>query len=66
MCIEREETNEEDSDEDEEADEKALQEDAKNDTKKEPTSPTVPNFFSTAISLSNCHQTPTKYECVTK
>lgn len=54
VCIEREESTDDDDD-----DEHAI-ENQKNETEE------VPNFFSTSISLSNCHQTPTKYECVTK
>ncbi|KAL3283362.1 hypothetical protein HHI36_006510, partial [Cryptolaemus montrouzieri] len=55
VCIEREES----TDDENEEEGRELQ---KNDTESEE----VPNFFSTSISLSNCQQTPTKYECVTK
>lgn len=64
VCIEREETNDDDDESsEEENDDKALNEDKKNETKHETQ---IPNFFSTSISLSNCHQTPNKYECITK
>lgn len=51
MCIEREEKTD---DEDDAAESK------KNETEN------IPNLFSTAISLSNCHQSANKYECITK
>lgn len=51
MCIEREEKTD---DEDDAAESK------KNETEN------IPNLFSTAVSLSNCHQTANKYECITK
>ncbi|KAF5281283.1 hypothetical protein FQA39_LY05169 [Lamprigera yunnana] len=51
VCIEREETTDDEDD----------TESQQNDTEVG-----VPNFFSTAISLSNCQETNSKYECVTK
>lgn len=59
VCIEREETTDDEDDSSEETEDNS--EEKKNETEK-----IVPNFFQTSISLSNCHQTPTKYECVTK
>ncbi|KAK9869588.1 hypothetical protein WA026_003339 [Henosepilachna vigintioctopunctata] len=55
ICIEREET----TDDEDQEEGRSM---GKNDTETEE----VPNFFSTSISLSNCEETPTKYECVTK
>ncbi|XP_044753028.1 transforming growth factor-beta-induced protein ig-h3 [Coccinella septempunctata] len=55
VCIEREESTDDETEEE-------GRESSKNETESEE----VPNFFSTSISLSNCHQTPAKYECVTK
>lgn len=53
VCVEREETTDDDDDVEE------VGAGAKNRSK-------TPKFFSTAISLSNCQQTPNKYECTTK
>ncbi|XP_031358607.1 transforming growth factor-beta-induced protein ig-h3-like, partial [Photinus pyralis] len=53
VCIEREETVD---DEEEEEDTKQNESDIVK----------AANFFSTSISLSNCHESPSKYECVTK
>ncbi|KAK5646943.1 hypothetical protein RI129_005407 [Pyrocoelia pectoralis] len=53
VCIEREET----------ADDEEEEEDVKQN---ETDIVKAPNFFSTSISLSNCHESPLKYECVTK
>ncbi|KAF2893756.1 hypothetical protein ILUMI_12419 [Ignelater luminosus] len=53
VCIEREETTD---------DEDGEVQSRENTTEAEK----VPNFFSTSISLSNCQQTPSKYECITK
>lgn len=63
MCIEREESADDDDDEDDVVVEDPL-ESKKNET--ETQTEKVPNFFSTAISLSNCRQSANKYECVTK
>lgn len=57
VCIEREETTDDD---DNSSEKNSDDEDKKNETE------SVPNFFQTSISLSNCFQTPNKYECVTK
>ncbi|KAF5277770.1 hypothetical protein FQR65_LT03750 [Abscondita terminalis] len=51
VCIEREETTD---------DEDSIE------SKQNDTEIGAPNFFSTSISLSNCQETPSKYECVTK
>ncbi|XP_056644128.1 transforming growth factor-beta-induced protein ig-h3 [Diorhabda sublineata] len=62
VCIEREESTDDDddeSDEDENNDEAQ-----KNSTTKAPKS--LPDLFSTSISLSNCYETANKYECITK
>lgn len=54
ICVEREETTDDEQDE-------------KNDVaNRNKTSKVLSNLFSTSISLSNCFETPTKYECVTK
>ncbi|XP_063903324.1 transforming growth factor-beta-induced protein ig-h3 [Zophobas morio] len=63
VCIEREESADDDDDEDDVTVEDPL-ESKKNET--ETQTEKVPNFFSTAISLSNCRQSANKYECVTK
>ncbi|RZC39086.1 transforming growth factor-beta-induced protein ig-h3 [Asbolus verrucosus] len=55
VCIEREE-----SADDEEEQVESKKNESETQTEK------VPNFFSTAISLSNCRQSANKYECVTK
>lgn len=54
VCIDREESTD-DEDEDE-----GIEKQNNTDIEK------VPNFFSTSISLSNCNQSPSKYECITK
>ncbi|XP_023015902.2 midline fasciclin [Leptinotarsa decemlineata] len=62
VCIEREEsTDDDDGDDDDEED---TDEGKKNETSAAPKS--LPDLFSTSISLSNCFETATKYECVTK
>jgi len=53
VCVEREESTDE-------------EDDSTDPDKNSSSTESVPNFFSTSISLSNCQQTPTKYECVTK
>lgn len=61
ICIEREES----TDDDDESDEDGSNEEAqKNNTNKAPKS--LPDLFSTSISLSNCFETANKYECITK
>jgi transforming growth factor-beta-induced protein len=62
VCIEREESADDEDDDEEDAGEaiEAKKNETENQTEK------VPNFFSTAISLSNCRQSANKYECVTK
>lgn len=57
VCIERSEEND---------DEEKSDEDKTEFEKNETTTEKIPNFFQTAISLSNCKQGANKYECVTK
>lgn len=54
MCIEREEKSDDDDKE------------GSNEEDKNKTINALSNLFSTSISLSNCFETATKYECVTK
>ncbi|XP_044266983.1 transforming growth factor-beta-induced protein ig-h3 [Tribolium madens] len=58
VCIEREESADDDEDEEDPLESKKNETEAENEK--------VPNFFSTAISLSSCRQSANKYECVTK
>jgi len=69
VCIEREEsTDDEDNDDepDADADSEAVEKQKNETASSSSAAASTPNFFSTSISLSNCQQTPTKYECVTK
>ncbi|CAH1235658.1 unnamed protein product [Diabrotica balteata] len=61
VCIEREESTDDDEDSDED---QSNEEGKKNSTSKAPKA--LPDLFSTSISLSNCFETASKYECVTK
>ncbi|CAG9825393.1 unnamed protein product [Phaedon cochleariae] len=62
VCIDREEST--DDDEDGDDDDGESEEGKKNTTSKAPKS--LPDLFSTSISLSNCFETANKYECITK
>ncbi|CAG9860298.1 unnamed protein product [Phyllotreta striolata] len=58
VCVEREESTDNENEEGENNEEK------KNSSTQAPK--TLPDLFSTSISLSNCFETPSKYECLTK